>query len=414
MVKSRSYKVTFIACMLGIFNQAAVCNITALLFVPFMNLYGFGLWQLGVLIGVNFCSQLLADLILTAKIETISYRKMSIMALILASSGLIIFALVSPLMARWGSGAVFASMAIATVIFSFSGGMLEVLVTPITHSIPDSKSKSGAVALMHSFYAWGQVITIIVTALFIALVGEVYWPIIAGFWAVPAIVGIFLFCICPIAQSKSNGEQKSESKEKPSHKFTPYLVIAMIAIFTAGGTEMIMNQYVSTFCTISLGFSKTISDLVGMCLFAVMMGIGRTTYGILGDRLDMHAVLISGSIASCGCYIVVGLVPNAIAGLICCIACGLFASLLWPGTLVIAGKRFTTNSAWVFAVLAISGDLGGSIIPSTMGVLADFAGLNIAFALFSIVPLVCFIANLILRRKDKKDGIGKLLPAEKE
>ncbi|MBQ8882061.1 MAG: MFS transporter [Clostridia bacterium] len=413
MERSKSYKTTFLACTLGIFNQAAVCNITALLFVPFMNIYGFGLWQLGALIGINFCSQLLADLILTAKIETISFRKMSIMALILASSGLILFAVLPPLVSGLGSGVAFAMMCIATVIFSFSGGMLEVLVTPITHSIPDSKSKSGLVALMHSFYAWGQVITIIVTALFITFVGERFWPIITAFWAIPAIVGIFLFAVCPIVQSDKKSEENDQIKTKADHRFTPYLIIAMIAICTAGGTEMIMNQYVSTFCTVSLGLSKTVSDLVGMCLFAVMMGIGRTTYGLLGDRLDMHAVLISGSLMSFGCYIVVGLVPNAVAGLVCCIACGLFASLLWPGTLVIAGKRFTTNSAWVFAVLAISGDLGGSIIPSTMGVIADITGLNIAFAIFSIAPLICFVTNLILRAKDKKDKIGRFLPSQK-
>ena len=411
MERSKSYKTTFVACMLGIFNQAAVCNITALLFVPFMNLYGFGLWQLGLLIGINFCSQLLADLILTAKIETISFRKMAITALILASGGLILFGVLPPLMANLGNGAVFISMAVATVIFSFSGGMLEVLVTPITHAIPDSKSKSGALALMHSFYAWGQVITIVVTALFIALAGEKLWPIIAGFWAVPAIVGIVLFSVCPIVQAKPD---ESEKEQKRLHKFTPYLLFAMLAIFTAGGTEMIMNQYVSTFCTLSLGFPKAVSDLVGMCLFAVMMGIGRTTYGILGDRLDMHKVLIFGSLLSFIAYLVVGLVPNAVLGLICCILCGLFASLLWPGTLVISGKRFTTNSAWVFAVLAISGDLGGSIIPSSMGVIADFIGLNLSFAFFAIIPLVCFVANLILQRKDKKDGIGRLLPTEKE
>ena len=84
------------------------------------------------------------------------------------------------------------------------------------------------------------------------------------------------------------------------------MLAAMLAIFTAGGTEIVMNQYVTTFSQKSLGFDKATSDLVGMGLFAVMMGIARTGYGILGDRLDMNKALIVGSFASFVLYLVVG------------------------------------------------------------------------------------------------------------
>ena len=60
--KRVSYKSTFAACVTAIVNQAVIANITALLFVSFMQLYGFGIWQLGVLVGVNYCAQLIATL----------------------------------------------------------------------------------------------------------------------------------------------------------------------------------------------------------------------------------------------------------------------------------------------------------------------------------------------------------------
>lgn len=52
--KAGSFKLTFLACVFGIAGQAVVSNLTAVLFVPFMRLYGFEIWQLGVIVGVNF------------------------------------------------------------------------------------------------------------------------------------------------------------------------------------------------------------------------------------------------------------------------------------------------------------------------------------------------------------------------
>ena len=127
-----------------------------------------------------------------------------------------------------------------------------------------------------------------------------------------------------------------------------------------------------------------------------MMGIARTGYGILGDRLDMNKALIVGSFAS----LVVGLVPVAWVALVACVLCGFFSGLLWPGTLVVASRRFPASGAWVFAILAICGDVGASVFPTVAGFIADVVGLNVAFAISSLVPLTCFISNLILSKKN--------------
>ena len=84
----RSYKLTFAACIAGIANQAVVASIIALLFTSFMKLYGFEVWQLGVFVGVNFIAQLIADVILTAFIDKLSYRKTVITSVSLSAAGL--------------------------------------------------------------------------------------------------------------------------------------------------------------------------------------------------------------------------------------------------------------------------------------------------------------------------------------
>ena len=401
-----NYKATFAACTVGIFNQAVVSNITALLFVSFMGLYGLSVWQLGLLVGINFGAQIVADVTLTFLIDKASCRKLVIIAVMLSALGLIVFAALPMIPAIKNGGFVFAVMVVATVIFAFSGGMLEVLISPIVDAVPDSKSKAGIMALMHSFYAWGQVIVIIVTSLVILFAGAVNWHYIVFVWAVVPIVGIFMFAFCPIPQRETE-EQTAKTRGKTM--FSPFMLLAMLAIFTAGGTEITMNQYVSTFATLSLGFDKVTSDLVGMCLFAVMMGIGRTTYGILGDRLNMNYVLMGGSLLTFACYLIAGLVPLPWVALVACVLCGLAASLLWPGTLVVASARFPLAGAWIFALLAICGDVGGSLLPMGAGFLADSLGLNWAFVICSVIPLVCFAANVLLYKSGVKTRKSNLM-----
>ena len=396
-VKQRSYKLTFLACVACIANQAVVASIVALLFTTFMDLYGFAVWQLGVFVGVNFVAQLLADIILTATIDKLSYRKTALTSVSLSAVGLALLALLPMLPFVAENGLTYYAMLLATVIFAFSGGMAEVIITPITDAIPDSKSKSGALALMHSFYAWGQVLTIVVTSLFVVFVGGRYWHYIVLLWCVLPVVGIILFSICPINRLPV---EDGGARAKGKTLLSPFMLAAMLAIFTAGGTEIVMNQYVTTFSQKSLGFDKATSDLVGMGLFAVMMGIARTGYGILGDRLDMNKALIVGSFASFVLYLVVGLVPVAWVALVACVLCGFFSGLLWPGTLVVASRRFPASGAWVFAILAICGDVGASVFPTVAGFIADGVGLNVAFAISSLVPLTCFISNLILSKKN--------------
>ena len=175
---------------------------------------------------------------------------MAIFAVSLTITGLLSFALIPLIPAVAASGkAVYAVMIGATVIFAFSSGMDEVLLTPIVDSIPDANS--GALALMHSFYAWGQVIFVVLTSLFIVFAGEKLWYVIVLLWISIPVASLVLFIICPMAEKKEVAQTMGKTL------FSPAMLLAMLAIFTAGGSEVVMNQYVSTMAQITLGFSKT-------------------------------------------------------------------------------------------------------------------------------------------------------------
>ncbi len=400
----KNYKLTQFACFAGIMNQAICTNVTAILFVPLAGLYNLSIWQLGLLAGINFASQLIADVILTFIMDKFSFRPLVLTAVVLSGIGYILFASVPYVLSV---SAVYIGFVIATVIFSFASGMLEVLISPITESMPGPAEKKGPMmALIHSFYAWGQVIVILVTSLFLITFGYEKWNIIMYIWVVASLAAVLLFSIAPLEK------KQPQDKKKSGVFFSPFFIVACLAIMMGGTTEVIINQYVSAFAELSLGLSKITGDLVGMGLFAVLLGVGRLLYGIKGEKVNMSKVLVVCSAAAAALFLIAGLVPVKAVSLTACILCGLAVSLLWPGTLVVTSARFPSAGLWIFAVLAICGDFGASAGPMAAGFIAESAGLNYALAMCAVLPLIACVCHIILGRSAKKaapDASGKML-----
>ena len=79
--------------------------------------------------------------------------------------------------------------------------------------------------------------------------------------------------------------------------------------------------------------------------------------------------------------------------------CGFSVGIMWPGTLSISSKKIPTGGTAMFALLAMAGDLGGSIGPSTVGLISQKAGDNLQYGLFfgGIFPVVLVIFLIILK-----------------
>lgn len=397
----KNYTKTVTACVFGISNQAVITNITAVLFVHFMRLYEFELWQLGVLVGINFAMQMVADIILTFIIDRVGFRPLALIATAMSVLGLLFY---GSLPFFVPSAAMFPAVIAATVVFAFSGGMCEVLLSPIIDNIPETaQSKGPAMSMMHSFYAWGQMFCIIVTALYLWLAGSENWGYIVMFFAIFPAAAFILFLRAPL--DKKEVPKNADGTRKML--FSSFLFIALMAIMLGGASEVVMNQWVSTFLVMGLNLDKTIADLFGMSLFAMCIGIGRMLYGKYGDRWNLSAILAGSSIIACILYIVVGLSNQPILSLIASVVSGIFVSLLWPGTLTVSSRFFPMAGAWLFAVLAIFGDIGAMGAPVITGFLSETIGLKHSFLVMSVVPLGAFFCHMILMRKSKKQHISK-------
>ena len=184
--------------------------------------------------------------------------------------------------------------------------------------------------------------------------------------------------------------------------------------------ELTMSQWASLFTEKGLGVSKVVGDLLGPCLFAILMGIGRTIYGILGNKVQIERALLYSGLLCVICYLVTALAFNPFLSLLGCAVCGLSISLMWPGTFSMSAKYYPQGGVMMFGLLAIAGDVGASIGPWIAGVISDIVqtmngidqymislsaeqiGLKAGLLVAIIFPLLLCVGILLLKKGDIK------------
>ena len=66
-------------------------------------------------------------------------------------------------------------------IYAVGGGLLEVLVSPIVEHLPTpADQKASGMALLHSFYCWGQVAVVVGTTIILGLLGPGLFALLMG------------------------------------------------------------------------------------------------------------------------------------------------------------------------------------------------------------------------------------------
>ena len=396
-----SYRHTARACYLGCVTQAIAVNLAPILFVIFQDQYGLSLEQIGRLILINFSTQIFADVVTTKYIHRAGFRPAALAALALNVAGL---SMLSVLPAAFQNP--YSGLVIAVVVYSFGSGIIEVIISPIVESLPGDE-KASAMSLLHSFYCWGQVLVVALTSSFIRVFGAASWQWLPVLWACVPLFTCILFIKVPLVPPVHETAKTPIKSLLKSKMFIP----ALVMMACAGSSELTMSQWSSLFAERGLGVDKLTGDILGMCLFAVLMGTGRILHSVFGHRVNLRKILLISSAMCVACYAITVFVNNALISLISCALCGLSVALLWPGTLSLTAARFPLGGAAMFGMLAIGGDVGASIGPWLAGVVSNAAqhmradvdqfGLRLGLLTGMIFPLTMFIILLIdLKRKN--------------
>lgn len=409
MEKTQNFKSTVFACYRGYITQGIVNNLSPLFFVLFQNKFGISYSLISALILCNFVTQVITDMLSVKYVDRIGYRKSAVIAHALAFLGLVMQGTLPNVLP-----APYVGLVLATIVNGVGGGLIEVIISPIVDSCPGD-AKASAMSLLHSFYCWGQVGVVLITTLLLRLIGEDLWFIIPILWSLLPLYNLFRFLKVPLTPTVPE-EEKTPLKTLFTSKI---FLVALLLMLCAGASELAMSQWSSLFAERALGVTKVIGDLLGPCLFAVFMGIGRTIYGVWGEKIHLTGAMVFCAALCILCYLGTALFENPWLSLLSCALCGFSVSLMWPGTFSLTSAAYPKGGTAMFGILAVLGDVGCSVGPALMGAVsgavsgnaniaasfpnltADQLGLKSGMLFSAVFPASILIGVLLLTRFHK-------------
>lgn len=397
-----TYKHTLIACYAGYITQAIVNNLPPLLFLTFHNQFGISLEKIAVLISANFVMQIMVDILSSKIVAKTGVRNSMLIAHISAAigfacMGVFPFLLPDP----------FAGLLLAAAFNSVGGGLTEVLVSPIVESLP-GEEKASAMSLLHSFYCWGQVAVVLLSTLFFVLCGINNWRVLTALWAIIPFLNTLLFLKVPLCPFVEEGET-----ELPLSKLfgSRIFILLCLLMISAGASELAASQWASLFAEAGLKVTKTMGDLLGPCMFAILMGTARLLYGIFGAKIKLISVITASSFFCIISYVLMVFSPFPVLALVGCGLCGLSVGIMWPGVFSLSAEKYKSGGTKMFAILALAGDIGCSVGPGLVGVFVNMAengitllpaadnassGLKTGLLFAAVFPLIMIVGMKLL------------------
>lgn len=355
-----NYNRTKFACYYTYLTSASVFCLPPLLFVTFREMYGISYTLLGTLVLVNFCTQLIVDLILSFFARHFNLHKAITVMPLLTSLGLFVYAFVPSIFPQYA----YIGLVTGTVIFSVSAGLCEVLMSPLIAAIPSDNAERD-MSRLHSLYAYGVVCVVVLSTILLKLIGNTNWIYITYFWALLPIVSYILFKSSPMPPIEMGTKTDSKSAEKRKIG----LALCFVCIFLGGAAENSMTNWISGYMETALRIPKVLGDIFGMALFAVFIATGRTLYAKYGSNISR--ILLLSMILSTVCYLTAGLCLIPIISMFACILTGLCSAMLWPGTLIFMEEKMPNPGVAAYALMAAGGDFGSSVAPQLIGAVVD-------------------------------------------
>jgi len=372
-----------------------------LLFLTFQETYKIPLSQITLLVTLNFGVQLTVDLLAVGFVDKIGYRRAMVLAHIFAAFGLILLTVLPDMMPS-----AFTGILVSVMIYAIGGGLLEVLVSPVVEACP-TDNKETAMSLLHSFYCWGYVGVVLISTVFFHFAGIENWRMMTLLWAVIPLANTVAFLKVPIAPLVKEDETGIRVSELLRNKLFWMFLVMMLC---AGASEQAVSQWASALMEKEFGVSKTVGDLVGPMTFAVLMGTARLFYGKFGEKINLDRFMVYSCMLAILSYLGISLLPIPQLSLAMCGLCGFSVGILWPGTFSKASKLLRNGGTAMFALLALSGDLGCSLGPTVVGFVSGFLKddlkMGILAAVLFPVLLLWGICRCNQNRKGKKDASG--------
>ncbi len=388
-----NYNTTIRSCMAAYVVQAIVNCFIPLLFLTFQRQYGISLLKISFLITFNFGLQLCIDLLSAFFVDKIGYRPAMLIAHGSAALGLGLLTVLPDVFPD-----PYIGLVLAVLVYAVGGGLLEVLVSPVVEACP-SDHKAATMSMLHAAYCWGVTAVVLVSTVFFAVFGISHWRVMALLWAIVPLANFIMFTQVPIPKMTGT-EGGAEATSKKTLLSSGLFWILFVMMICSGASEQAVSQWASAFAESGLGISKTMGDLAGPMMFAILMGTSRTIYGKFGPKIDLQLFMGFSVFLCIFGYLTIIFSPWPVVSLVGCGLCGFSVGIFWPGTFSLSSRAFPAGGTLMFSLLALGGDIGCAGGPTLVGAVASFMGdeLSAGFMAALLFPVLMALGIFLYRK----------------
>lgn len=269
-------------------------------------------------------------------------------------------------------------------------GLLDMVLSPVVSAL-NPERRSAAMNWLHSFYCVGAAVTILAGTA--ALKAGLGWRGACLGWVPLPIMLMVAFAPLPFPRMSTEG-----SRVPVGHLLRDrWFLVALLAIFLGGATELGMAQWLPAYAERTLGFPVWVSG-EALLAFSVAMALGRMVVGAAGTRISPHRVMLTGCLSSVVLFLAGAYIPQPAIALAACISAGFAGSCLWPTMLAVSADRHPEGGATLFGALAALGNAGGIVMPWVVGAIADRSNLRDGLAFSAVAPALMLPLVVALRR----------------
>jgi len=279
-------------------------------------------------------------------------------------------------------------LAISLFCLGLGAGILDMILSPVVSALNPEK-RTTAMNWLHSFYCCGAVVTILLGTL--VLQAGHGWRI-ACLLLIPLPLALVIALGCQTFPTLGGGDGSIPVRTLLRRN---WFLLALVAIFLGGATELGMAQWLPAYAETALRFPIWMSG-TSLLLFSLSMAAGRMIIGVL-PRLDPFTLMAGGCALTVCSFLLGAFLSSPTLALTACILAGFTGSCLWPTMLAVTADKYPEGNASMFGLLAALGNAGGIFMPWLVGWVSDHYNMHWGVAVSAFAPAL--MLPIVLRMK---------------
>ncbi|MCX7710436.1 MAG: MFS transporter [Clostridia bacterium] len=266
------------------------------------------------------------------------------------------------------------------IITGLGFGTYEIGINALCADVTEN-NKGGAMNFLHFFFGLGAISGPLL-ATFCTRVFE-SWRLTFGITLIlPLLVS---FILVPL---KVNKAPHTESKEEKIPFHDLFIWIVGLSTFIYVGIETSVFGWMPVYWEKLPSSSFIPATMIGM-IFWLSLTVGRLICGAITDRLGFPKFLLLAAAGTAVFSLVWWMAPNSIVTFGASLIIGLFLASVFPTIMASMTSYYPANSGKIAAFVTVFAALGGFLVPTAIGKLADRIGIM-------MLPAIIFVMAVLM------------------